>query len=288
MNSPETERDERTLTSDDGTSLALHTLSSQRSQSPHLLVAHATGFCARMYEPLAQEAGFTCSALDFRGHGDSDRPSDTTYPWERFGEDALTAARQLSQRFGPLIGFGHSMGGASLLMVAVEAPDLFVKLYVYEPIVLPPTLARPGESPLVAAARRRRDHFPSVAAALENFRRKPPLSELAPEVLELYVHAGFRSDPDGGIRLKCRREDEAQIFATSGIDAAWEKLADLQVPTLVAFGEKQRGFGPHSWAPEIAERLPRGRTEAFPGLGHLGPFESPTTVARSVSSWLGP
>ena len=170
-------------------------------------------------------------------------------------------------------------------MAALEAPELFDRLYVYEPIVLPPGLRATRESPMVAAAKRRRDHFPSARAALENFRAKPPLSSLDPAVLELYVEHGFRTEADG-VHLQCRREDEAQIFATSGIEAVWGRLGDLRVPTSVACGQNAQGFGPHTWAPQIADGLPQGRRQAFASLGHLGPFESPATVAESVVNWL--
>lgn len=274
------------LRSTDGTALAIFPLG-ERSPAHEvpLLVAHATGFCGRMYEPLARATRRTATALDFRGHGDSARPEDATYPWHRFGEDALETARHLTDRHGPVVAFGHSMGGAALLMAALSAPELFAALYVYEPIVLPPGLRDSDESPMVAAARRRRDHFPSRAEALENFRGKKPLSGLSEEVLELYVEHGFGVDDDG-VRLKCRREDEAQIFATSGIDGLWERLPELSVPTTVAFGGADPTPGPHSWAPRMAELLPHGHGEPFEGLGHLGPFEDPSRVGRAVEAAL--
>ena len=135
---------------------------------------------------------------------------------------------------------------------------------------------------MVAAARKRRDHFASRAEALANFSAKQPLSTLSPDVLELYVEHGFHSSQDG-IRLRCRRDDEARIFATSGIDAMWQKLETLEVRTTVGYGENVKGHGPHNWAPEIAATIPGGIPQAFERLGHLGPFQDPGVVAQAVA-----
>ena len=35
-----------------------------------------------------------------------------------------------------------------------------------------------------------------------------------------------------------------------------------------------------------AERLPRGRVEVVPGVGHFGPMEDPPALARAVSAAL--
>ncbi len=94
-----------------------------------LLLSHATGFHGYCYLPIADalDDRFTSYALDYRGHGDTPRPTDGMdgqVDWERYGDDALAAARAIAPD-GGLTGFGHSMGGAALLMAAHREPDLF-------------------------------------------------------------------------------------------------------------------------------------------------------------------
>ena len=130
---------------------------------PPLLVSHATGFHGRCYLPLAQElaAHFHCTAFDYRGHGDTPQP-DAPVDWERYADDAHEMATALTARHGaPIDAFGHSMGGACLLMAALREPGLFRRLVVFEPIVFPPGGPRPNDdgeddpdsSPMVQAAR---------------------------------------------------------------------------------------------------------------------------------------
>ncbi len=104
-----------------------------------LLLSHATGFHGYCYLPIADALAddFTSYAVDYRGHGDTARPDDWQVEWDRYGDDALAAARAVAPD-GGLVGFGHSMGGACLLMAAHRDPGLFDVIVAFEPIVFPP------------------------------------------------------------------------------------------------------------------------------------------------------
>ena len=200
-----------------------------------------------------------------------------------FGADALATAVHLAGESATgLLGFGHSMGGAALLMAEILQPGTFRAIYVYEPILAPEREDTQAETPLAASARRRRDQFPSYEQALENFRTKPPLSSFQNAVLELYVNHGFRQETDG-IHLKCRREDEAQIFANAGYGDAFERLGEVECPVWVARGLKHGESGATRLAAPVAQTLPRSELIDFPDLGHLSPFEVPEMMAADVS-----
>ncbi|MEY4339651.1 MAG: hypothetical protein RLZ14_1501 [Actinomycetota bacterium] len=255
-----------------------------------LLVSHATGFHGRCYLPLAHElAGqFRCTAFDYRGHGDTPQP-DAPVDWERYADDAHEVARALVARHGqPIDAFGHSMGGACLLMVALREPGLFRRLVVFEPIVFPPGGLRPDDaggddpdsSPMVQAARRRRAVFPSFQAAIDNYSAKPPLNGFTPEAMRAYVEHGFRQDADG-VHLKCTPEVEAATFATGSQHRTWEQLHRIETPTVVVSGRVQP-FQPATFAAPIAELLPHDRLVQADDLDHFGPMTHPDRVAQII------
>ena len=113
-----------------------------------MLLSHATGFHGYCYLPIADELSdeFTSFALDYRGHGDTARPDDWQVEWDRYGDDALAAARAVAPD-GGLVGFGHSMGGAGLLMAAHREPGLFDTIVAFEPIVFPLGRSTPTTAP---------------------------------------------------------------------------------------------------------------------------------------------
>lgn len=266
------------IPSRDGTELAVHDLG---GSGPPLLLAHATGFLAAVYRPLADRLAtrFHTWALDFRAHGDADRSDDLT--WPRMADDvaAVVDAVGLDRPFA----FGHSMGGAALTLAELDRPGTFRAFYLYEPVLVP-TGTFPkgdgGDNPMTAAARRRRPTFPSRDAAYENYASKPPLDVLAPAALRAYVDEGFADAPDG-VTLKCRPEDEGEVFRGGGRHNGFDRLGELTLPVTVAQGGMPDP-GPGSLAPAQAAAVAGGRRTVLDGLGHFGPVQDPDAVARSV------
>jgi pimeloyl-ACP methyl ester carboxylesterase len=252
-----------------------------------LLLAHATGFCGAVLAPLASRlAGrFRCILVDARAHGSSDRPPREDFGWYGFAADVLAVVDELG--FGELCGFGHSCGGAALLLAEESRPGTFSALYCYEPIVFPldnPLAPSLEGNPLSAGAARRREVFGSREEALANFSAKAPFNILPEEVLVAYVDNGFGPDPHG-IRLRCRRLDEAQVYAHSLAHDAFAHLDRIRCPVTLAAGALTDSIGADQ-LDLMAKRLVHGRVEVFAHLGHFGPLEDPDAVARAVETGL--
>jgi pimeloyl-ACP methyl ester carboxylesterase len=67
---------------------------------------------------------------------------------------------------------------------------------------------------------------------------------------------------------------------------AWDRLADLAMPTLVVAGAEDPKYAP------LAARLAAGiganaQLALVPGAGHAVPFEAPAEFARLVRGFLG-
>jgi pimeloyl-ACP methyl ester carboxylesterase len=258
-------------------------------EGPDVVLVHATGFCAGPFGPLARRlAGrFHCWGLDLRGHGLSDRPADGDYAWSGFATDVLTVVDHLG--LDRPLGFGHSCGGAAVLLAEQARPGRFRSLYCFEPVVMPDAArARiTGSNPLADGALRRRETFPSAEVALANYASKPPYSELDAEALRLYVETGFEPLPaaEGGdgrtIRLRCRRQDEAAVFTAAVHHEAFAHLGEVSCPVTLSCGAETDAFGPRLMRAD-AEPIRHGRVEVLPGMGHFGPLQRPDAVATSV------
>lgn len=272
----------------DGVSIAVHELAPGLDRPP-LMLSHATGFHARCYAPIAAALSdrYHVVAPDYRGHGESPINPDWEVDWHRFGDDALAVARSVAPG-GGLIGFGHSMGGAALLMAAHAAPGLFDRLVLFEPIASPPNRPKLDREqmrkfPIVQGALRRRDTFDSFGAAYENFSAKPPLSLMTPEVLRNYVDHGFEP-VDGGpqVTLRCRPRIEAEIFIGGSDNGVWELLAEITTPCLVVGGAVEANQ-PSASTEAIAAELPHGTYVWLPRQTHFGPFSHPAENAELIA-----
>jgi pimeloyl-ACP methyl ester carboxylesterase len=280
----------RQVPTPDGVELAVHDLGGDGRPT---LLCHATGFHGAAWEPLARAlpAGLRRWAVDFRAHGASVVPPGQRLDWDGFGADVLAVVDGLGLAAGEVLGVGHSMGGAALLLAEQARPGTFRGLWLFEPIVPPPGAMpvdpdQPGPNSLADGAARRRATFPSAEAALANFAAKPPLDQLRADALHAYVRHGFVPAPDegdGAVRLACRPADESQIYRGGPAHGAFADLDAVACPVVVAYGDDP--VGPGRFAPPVAEALPHGRAEAFAQLGHFGPLEAPARVAAAVAAF---
>jgi pimeloyl-ACP methyl ester carboxylesterase len=285
-----------TVPSTDGITVAVHDLGG--SGNP-VLFSHATGFHGHVFQPIADRLPRVHSwAVDLRGHGDSVTPPGHPMAWPSFADDVLAALtlRALADEaaVAPLVGVGHSGGGAALALAEARRPGTFAALWLFEPVIFPPEALVPteGGSSLAEGARMRRPTFPSRDAAYANYASKPPMNAFAPEALRAYVEHGFRPDateagPDEGpVTIKCRPEDESATYAQAATSGAFDSLADVKCPVVIARGHPEGGANPSRFADRVAEALPDGRLEVFDDLGHFAPMQDPARIAASIQALL--
>jgi pimeloyl-ACP methyl ester carboxylesterase len=275
--------------------LRLHYLAWGEADARPIVLNHATGFLARLWEPVAVRlaaAGYRVLAYDARGHGDSDKPAptDENYDWHRTVDDLRGFLDAMGLRGVPFV--GHSFGGATGLYLAGTQPEYLSRLVAIEPIVMPGglTLDETRRHDMAAAARRRRHVFASAEEMIEQYRSRPTFAKWTDEALRLYVEHGtfVREAPSGasgraGIELKCSGEIEGALFANSGSLPVWDVLPQIDVPVLVMRGETTDGFLSMA-AGAVAGRVPHGTLETIADAGHLAPMERPEAVARLVDS----
>ncbi len=260
-----------------GVHLAVHELG---GTGPLLVMAHATGFHGLVWKPLAERLSskFRCVSLDFRGHGKSRLPEGADLEWRSFSQDLMAVVDHMSPD-EPVRVVGHSMGGAAIAFAASAAPHRFLRAWAFEPILFPRTVG-PQESPLAAAAARRRTDFASKAEALANYGSKRPLDSLHPDALRAYVDHGF-DDTAHGVTISCRPEVEAGTFrhAACGADVAARAMS---TPYALVIGSEDDGPADLSRAvAPMSDWLTLFETD----MNHFGPLQDPDQVADMVVSW---
>ncbi len=262
-------------------SVAWHDLG---GDGPPVLVVHATGFLTAPYRPLVDELRPThrCVGVDLRGHGASPDPGDDRYEWGDLGADLLAVLDHLG--IDSVLGFGHSCGAVALLLAEQQRPGTLRALYAYEPAMVALLRATPGappvDNPMARLARRRRDRFSSRDELRHYLQERALFAALDGRALHAYASEGFVADGDDVV-LACSTEAEARTFEGGTTHDALDHLGDVRCPVRLGYGAAPDSFS-LDVAHELERRLPAADIEVFPGLGHLGPLQDPTTVGRAV------
>ncbi len=208
---------------------------------PPLVLLHPNGFCAGVFDPLAQRvrADYRTVGIDLRGHGTSDAP--TTYEDCGFVAAAGDVVAVLDDLgFTDVLILGESLGGGTGILVDRLRPGLVRHLLLCEPIAMAGPGERPGapslpgaegENHMSAMARRRRAVWADRATVRASYGSRPPLDVMEPAALDGYVRWGFRDRPDGQVELSCPPEVEAWFFECGtrpdGAPASFDHLASL-------------------------------------------------------------
>ncbi len=276
-------------------SLRLHYWEWGQPHLPSAVLLHATGFLARLWQPVAESLSerFHVYAYDSRGHGDSDKPvlsraegPPHDYHWQRFVDDLRGFLDALDLR--AVLAVGHSGGGAAAAYLAATQPQYVSRLVLIEPIIPPPEGPDPGiqrRVDLAAGARRRRHVWPSPDELGHSYRRRPTFARWRDDVLRLYAEHGTFRRENGQIELKCPGEVEAQIFENSASLDTWGVLPRISCPALVMRGEHTEPY--LAWiAQAVAARIPTARLVTIEDTGHLVPMERPEAVAAEILAFV--
>lgn len=264
-----------------------------KNDKPIALLAHANGFCAGVWAPLARLLlpHYHVIAYDFRGHGSSSKPAPPEgYHWQYLVDDLLELSRQIladkGQKKIALLA-GNSLGGVISAAAAGEV-DLFDRVVMLDPPLrpsdsmmktlnmTPPEGPKPGVV-IAKMARRRRSIWPDRETAGLAWRQKPVFKNWSDESYALYLEHGMQDRADGDVELCCPPEVEASIFEATGSVDVFERAKQIKCP--VQLVKASKGLFPIGLYQGFISLVPQGKLLVMEG-GHLLPMEETEKTAE--------
>ncbi len=268
----------------------------ERGQGPSVLLLHATGFHARLWDQVvaALPAGTHVVAPDHLGHGRSAKPASLS-EWA-VTSDALLP---LVDRFAgtPLVGCGHSMGSYVLSRLAAGRPDAFRHIFLIDPVIMDPVFyahaaGRPVPDASEHPVSRRRNRWDGREAMLASFAERPPYAHWRPEVLADYCRYGLLPAADGeGFELACPPRLEASVYLGAAHTDPYAWLGRIAAPSTVIrarTGERASNLDfsvSPSW-PGLGAELGAVRDEQWAEHSHFIPMEVPQRLAGLIATSL--
>ncbi|KAI9713784.1 MAG: hypothetical protein M1820_000514 [Bogoriella megaspora] len=174
-----------------------------------IIGAHANGFPKELYEPLwediltrSKQYGLSIRNIwiaDFAFQGQSGVVNEGKLgndpSWYDHARDLLLMINHFrSEMPRPIVGIGHSMGGNNLVFLSLMHPRLLETLILIDPIVQRFASVQGNFVPSQASSRRR-DRWPSRAAAAAAFRKSAFYQKWDSRVLDRWIEHGLRELP---------------------------------------------------------------------------------------------
>ncbi|KAG1888333.1 Alpha/Beta hydrolase protein [Suillus subluteus] len=193
-----------------------------------------------------------------------------------------------------LVAVGHSFGGCSSILAAVNFPAVFSSIILIDPVAASSLHYSYSSNllRLISAALARREHWPSREEALRSFKASPFFRAWHPDTLQLYVTYGLCEDSQGGVKLKMSGLHEALLFVDRiGSNEAWELLEKvderIELRWIVPGKPEDKGLGGEKATRVRVWRRPANSSNVvFHFAGHLIPHESPVELAQEISAFL--
>jgi pimeloyl-ACP methyl ester carboxylesterase len=188
---------------------------------------------------------------------------------------------------------GHSLGGILSLMCAARHPELARGVVLIDSPVLggwrATTLGLAKRTPLIGAlspgriSQKRRNHWPSIEAALDNFQHKKSFAHWDPQVLRDYIAHGTR-DENGQRVLSFDRDIETAIYNSlpHKLDSLL-KRKPLKCPAAFIGGTHSAEM--RQAGTDLTHQVVKGRIMMLDG-SHLFPMEKPIATAAAIEATL--
>ena len=253
--------------------------------TPTFVMLHgfgASSYAWRHWTPkLAERGRVLC--VDYKGFGAAPKPADDRYGPEDQAELVIQLIDRLGLKHVTLI--GHSLGGGIALLAAErlcarETRVLDRMVLISSPAYrqpLPP-FVRMSERPrltrfLIRAIGPRR----LIRTVFRSIVRDPSI--VTEEMVDAYAHALTTREGVNAAMAAGRR------ILPVDIDQASEKIRDVDVPTLLIWGDWERVVP--GWVGErLAEDLPNARLVVLERCGHVPPEEKPDEGFAVLSTFL--
>ncbi|ARB96970.1 alpha/beta hydrolase [Leptospira interrogans] len=253
--------------------LNLSYIDTNSKSKPTILLCHANGYSAFTYKFYIEslQNSHRVIALDFAGHGESDSTLNFR-DWYFFRDQVLSLIE--NENLNNVIGIGHSLGGASLLLASYHSPDKFKKVIAHDPVTLnflQITYSRIFHNPLAQVAIKRRREFKNLDTVRKIYKRTPSFSRWDNGIYDDYIQSCFRLGVNGEAILRCAPEVEAKIFDSVSYRSLFQ-FGKIKTETHITIPDPHEVCSPNT-AKKIISGNIRSSLEIWPKTSHFFPFE---------------
>ena len=210
--------------------------------------------------------------------------------WNILADDLIKHMDQVDRK--NVIGLGHSMGAIAMYLAAIKRPDLFSKLVMIDPVILPEKITRINKYvpfwikkkliPIIKIASNRRDRWPDKEAVTTHLRSKKVFQRWANDVWDDFLEYGIKNI-GSELTLVYPKEWERRVYGSA--PHLWPLLHKSPCPITIIRAEFSDVLTPSTWE-RVKKCMPHAQLKVMKGVGHLMPFEKPNELGAIIKDVL--
>lgn len=256
------------------------------SGSP-LQFIHANGYAPETYTKFLRNftQAYEVNALKLRPFWPGEFP-DQLKSWLLFVDDLIDMMDEMGHH--QVVGVGHSLGAVVSWVASIRRPDLFSRLVLIDPVILPSQFIRMSQLtpfwlkkrklPIVKTALNRRNKWADEATAREHLGSKKVYMRFDKAVFDDFIRYNLKADHEG-LTLAYPREWEGRVYATA--PNIWPYMPKNKVPVHIIKAQYSDVITSNTWE-AMKERTQLASFYEMPGVGHLVPMEKPDELALHI------
>jgi pimeloyl-ACP methyl ester carboxylesterase len=252
------------------------------------LLLHANAYTPYMYEEFISHLGLTHVIAPMH-RPLWDPKVQQLKDWSVFMEDLIRFMDE--HQLSHVNAIGHSLGAVAILKASVLRPDLFNKIVLIDPVLLPedkvrwvrylPYKLKVRLRPIIKIASLRKNHWASRADAHAHLSHKTVFKRLKSSVFDTYIEKGLiHDDEKGGFKLAFPREWEAMIYASP--ENIWKFIFHSRADISIIKAEHSDVISHETWS-KLEKLPPNFKRIEMKGVAHLIPFEKPSELAQLIN-----
>ncbi|KAM5262228.1 sn-1-specific diacylglycerol lipase ABHD11 [Hipposideros larvatus] len=248
---------------------------------PALVFLHGLFGCKTNFnsiaKALAQQTGRRVLTVDARNHGDSPHSPDMSY--EAMSQDLQDLLPQLG--LVPCVLIGHSMGGKTAMLLALQRPELVERLIAVD--ISPVETTSSSDFPTYMAAMKAIDIPVEVSRSCA---RKLANEQLSLVIQDIAVRQFLLTNlVEAGDRFVWRVNLDALAQHVDKILAFPLCQESYRGPTLFLLGGNSEFVHPSHY-PEIRRLFPRAQMQTVPNAGHWIHADRPQDFMAAIRGFL--
>lgn len=262
---------------------------------PQIVFSPANGIPWRSYRcffDLFQNQYSICG-IDSRGAWPQELDPPRKFHWNQYADDLITLIE--SKHNEPVIGMGHSLGGAITLLAAKKRPELFSKLVLIDPASLPsahfdhffrllPQWFVFATLDWVKRTHHRQRIWESPQAFCDNYRDHSTYKRFTDQALSDYAQYGLRETESGQFELIFNPHWESLNFRK--VMYLWNLLKGIEQPTLLLRAEFTNLYSQKQFDHNNQKLSKNIVPQVIEGAHHLVTHEKPEKISNQILKWL--